>query len=92
MNDPLSLVIDRIAVRDWDGANEALQALQARDEERVETAAELRHELANAVAIVRANVEGMLDGVLEPTRERLEALREALAGITVLLEAFSKIS
>lgn len=88
MNDPLRHAIDRVAVQDWTGASEALQSLQARDDERTKAATEVRHEVANAVAIVQANLEGMLDGVLEPTQERLEALHQALTGITKILERF----
>jgi hypothetical protein len=56
------------------------------EDERARTAAEIRHDIANAVSIVQANVEGMLDGVLEPTHERLEALHQTLSGITLALE------
>lgn len=56
------------------------------DDERERMAAEIRHDVANAVAIVKANLEGMLDGVLEPTPERLEALRQTVSGITLALE------
>jgi len=60
------------------------------DDERTRTAAEIRHEIANAVSIVQANLEGMLDGVLEPTPDRLEALRQTLSGITVALERWRR--
>lgn len=60
------------------------------DDDRAKTAAEIRHEIANAVSVVQANLEGMLDGVLEPTRERLEALHHTLAGITLALERWRR--
>jgi len=60
------------------------------DDERTRTAAEIRHEIANAVSIVQANLEGMLDGVLEPTPDRLEALHQTLSGITVALERWRR--
>jgi hypothetical protein len=88
LNDSLRHAIDRIAVQDWTGANEALKSLRVRDDERAKAATEVRHEIANAVAIVQANLEGMLDGVLEPTQERLEALHQALTGIMKMLERF----
>lgn len=60
------------------------------DDERARTAAEIRHEIANAVSIVQANVEGMIDGVIEPTRERLEALHQTLSAITLALERWRR--
>lgn len=60
------------------------------EDERARSAAEIRHEIANAVSIVQANIEGMLDGVLEPTRERLEALHNTLSDITSALERWRR--
>jgi len=93
--------IDRISAHDWVGAREALKeaedplaaplthlvaVLEERERERSQSAAGIRHEIANAASILQANLEGMLDGLLEPTRERLEALHESLTGITSLLD------
>jgi len=41
--------------------------------------AELRHEIGNALSIAQANLEGMLDGIVEPSLERLEGIRDAIA-------------
>jgi hypothetical protein len=86
LNEMLQHAIECVAARDWAGADEALKALQARENDGLRSAAHVRHEIANAVSIVQANVEGMLDGVLEPSRERLEGLRHALSGITTMLD------
>jgi hypothetical protein len=60
------------------------------EDERAREEDEIRHDIANAVAVLKINVEGMLDGVVEPTHERLEALREALTGITSTLERWRR--
>ncbi len=51
----------------------------------------LRHEIGNMVTIAQANVEGMIDGVVEPTLERLEAVRDALASASRLLKEFAAL-
>lgn len=61
------------------------------EDERVKAATEVRHEIVNAVSVVQANLEGMLDGVVEPTRERLQTLHQALAGVTTLLDRLRQL-
>jgi two-component system sensor histidine kinase BaeS len=55
-------------------------------ESRRIAAQSLRHEIGNMVTIAQANVEGMIDGVVEPTLERLESVRDALASASRLLK------
>lgn len=93
--------LDLASARDWDSARALLQTiddplarrLQAfveqieRDEEsRRRSAAAMRHEIGNALAIVQANLEGVIDGVLEASQERLAGMREALAAAGALLD------
>lgn len=85
---------------DWEGAKRSLEHLedpivprlmslmteqQRREKERSEAQAVARHELGNAISIAQANIEAMVDGVLEPTAERLAAIRDALQSSGVLL-------
>jgi signal transduction histidine kinase len=49
------------------------------------TAAELIHEIRNALAVARANVEGVLDGKLEPTHDRLRSVLQALHQVEALV-------
>ncbi len=58
----------------------------AADELQRSSEQSLRHEIGNMVTIAQANVEGMIDGVVEPTLERLEAVRDALASASRLLK------
>src|SRR5690348_3981729 len=86
---------------DWEGAKRSLEDLedpivprlmtlmteqQRREKERGEAQAVARHELGNAISIAQANIEAMVDGVLEPTAERLAAIRDALQSSGVLLD------
>jgi signal transduction histidine kinase len=86
---------------DWEGAKRSLEHLedpivprlmtlmteqQRREKERSEAQAVARHELGNAISIAQANIEAMVDGVLEPTAERLAAIRDALQSSGVLLD------
>lgn len=90
---------------DWDGAKRSLEYLedpivprltalltdqQRRERERAEMQAVVRHELGNAIAIAQANMEALVDGVLEPTSERLAAIRDAMITCGVLLEDLKK--
>ncbi len=52
-------------------------------ESRIET---LLHDVGNMLTIAQANVEGMLDGVVEPTLDRLEGIRNALASASERLQ------
>jgi len=54
------------------------------------SSAGVRHELGNLLTIAQANVEGMLDGVVEPTPERLDNVRKALAAAAVLVAEFPR--
>jgi signal transduction histidine kinase len=56
-----------------------LDRLQRYDERRRELGRAIRHDVGNLLTIAQANVEGMLDGVVEPTLDRLEGIRDALA-------------
>lgn len=86
---------------DWEGAKRSLEHLddpivprlmslmteqQRREKERSEAQAIARHELGNAISIAQANIEAMVDGVLEPTAERLAAIRDALQSSGILLD------
>lgn len=44
-----------------------------------------RHEIGNALTVARANVEGIADGVLEPTTDRYNGVREALASASMMV-------
>lgn len=46
---------------------------------RGQDADRLRHEIGNLLTVAQANLEGMIDGVVEPTLDRLESIRDALA-------------
>jgi two-component system phosphate regulon sensor histidine kinase PhoR len=59
---------------------------QRREKERKEAHAVARHRLGNAISIAQANVEALADGVLEPTRERLYAIRDALQSSGAMLD------
>jgi len=87
--------------RDWTAARAALQAdagplaerlsalfadLDRQDEARRRSTAHLRHEIGNALTIVQANLEGVIDGVLEPTKERMSGIRDALASASAALK------
>ena len=90
---------------DWEGAKRSLEHLedpivprlmtlmteqQRREKERSEAQAVARHELGNAISIAQANIEAMVDGVLEPTAERLAAIRDALQSSGVLLDGLKR--
>ena len=46
----------------------------------------LAHEMRNELAVVKANLEGFIDGKLEPTRERLLGIIQALSQLDALIE------
>lgn len=60
-------------------------------EKRAGRAKSLRHEIGNMLTIAQANLEGMLDGVVEPTLERLESVRDALAAASDHLKTLSSL-
>lgn len=68
-----------------------LDRLQRSDEARRFAEQALRHEVGNMLTIAQANVEGMLDGVVDPTLDRLEGIRDALAGASERLRAFALV-
>ena len=93
--------IDLLALQDWDAAKAALEAsktpdalrlyalvteLEQREVSRHEAAAFLRHEVGNALSIVRANLEAIIDGVLPATPERLRGMHAALTSAIALMD------
>jgi signal transduction histidine kinase len=105
MRERLLHALDLSMLGDWDGAKRSLEDLddpvvprliallteqQRRERERAELQAAARHELGNALSIAQANVEALVDGVLEPTPERLAAIRDAMIACGVLLEDVKK--
>jgi hypothetical protein len=105
VNAELLRALDLATARDWAGAKAALlhvddpvatrlagviADLDHRDEARRRSTADLRHEIGNALTIVQANLEGVIDGVLEPTKERLAGMRDALAAAGAALENFGR--
>lgn len=90
---------------DWEGAKRSLEHLddpivprlmalmteqQRREKERGDAQAIARHELGNAISVAQANIEAMVDGVLEPTIDRLAAIRDALQTSGTLLDDLKK--
>jgi two-component system, OmpR family, sensor histidine kinase BaeS len=99
--------LDLAMLGDWEGAKRVLEHLddpivsrlialmteqQRRENERAQKLSISRHELGNALSIAQANVEAMVDGVLEPTRERLSGIRDALQHCGALLVDLKKHS
>lgn len=93
--------LDLGVLGDWEGAKRTLEQVedpivprllsllteqQRREKERKEAHAVARHRLGNAISIAQANVEALADGVLEPTRERLNAIRDALQSSGAMLD------
>lgn len=101
MTPELLRALDLAIAHDWAGATAALQNqtdpdaerlsglfadLDRQDESRRRSTAHARHEIGNALTIVLANLEAVIDGVLEPTAERLAAMRDALTAAGAALE------
>jgi two-component system sensor histidine kinase BaeS len=97
--------LDLAILRDWQGAKAALESLDdpraARlfslvselddyDARRRKGDAHLRHEIGNALSIVRASLEGIIDNVVPATPERLKGMSEALVAASVLLDDLRK--
>lgn len=53
--------------------------------ERTRARADVRHDVSNLMTVAQANVEGMLDGIVEPTPQKLENVRRALASAAALM-------
>jgi signal transduction histidine kinase len=96
-------VLDLATLRDWHGAKAALETLDdaaaARlfglvseldhyEEQRRKADSHLRHEIGNALSIVRANLEAIIDGILPATPERLKGMSDALSEASLLLDDF----
>jgi signal transduction histidine kinase len=94
-------VLDLATLRDWRGAKAALQSLDDpiasrlfslvseldhQESERRKASVHLRHEIGNALSIVRANLEGIADRVLPASPERLKGMSDALAEASLLLD------
>jgi signal transduction histidine kinase len=101
MQPELLHVLDLATLRDWGGAKAVLEALDdpvaarlyaliseldLHDDRRRKATTNLRHEIGNALSIVRANLEGIIDGVLPASPQRLNGMREALAAASLLLD------
>ena len=63
---------------EWASAQETLQLLQAAFSHAGSDIGE-RHNIANALAIAQANIQSIREGVMEPTPQRLQNVRDALA-------------
>jgi len=59
--------------------------------EQRERAESVRHEIGNMLTIAQANLEAMLDGVVEPTLDRLEGVRDALASASEQLKELAAV-
>lgn len=107
MNERVLHALDLGMLGDWDGAKRSLEDVddpivprltalltdqQRRERERAEVQAIARHELGNAISIAQANMEALVDGVLEPTPERLAAIRDAMITCGHLLQDLKKQS
>ena len=102
MTDPELLhVLDLATLRDWHGAKAALEAMDGaaaarlfglvseldhHEERRRKADGHLRHEIGNALSIVRANLEAIIDGILPATPERLKGMSDALSEASLLLD------
>lgn len=53
---------------------------------------ELIHEMRNELAVASANLEALVDGKLDPTRERLLAIIQALSQLDALIEDLRVLS
>jgi signal transduction histidine kinase len=96
-------VIDLLTLQDWSGAKAALETskepeaprlyalaaeLDHRGEQERKANALLRHEVGNALSIVRANLEGIIDEVLPVTRERLASMHDALGSAILVIDDY----
>jgi hypothetical protein len=94
-------VLDLATLRDWHGAKAALEAiddptatrlfglvseLDHHEEQRRKSDTHVRHEIGNALSIVRANLEAIIDEILPATQERLKGMSDALSEASVLLD------
>ncbi len=102
MTDPELLhVLDLATLRDWLGAKATLETLDdavaARlfglvseldhhEEQRRKADSYLRHEIGNALSIVRANLEAIIDEILPATPDRLKGMSDALSEASLLLD------
>ncbi len=101
VRDAVLHALDLAAVRSWDAAKAVLESLddpvagrafllvaelERVEERRKRTLATVRHEMGNALAIVRANLEGITDGVLPQTPERVNGILESVASLSALLD------
>ena len=101
MDERILHALDLAAVGEWDDARRAVEGiaepvavrllatfdeLRRCEANRTRVRAAVRHELSNVLTIAQANVEGMLDGVVEPTPQRLENVRSALATAAELMK------
>lgn len=93
--------LDLAVMRDWGESKSLAEAfdspvanrlflllsdIEEREAARARQLSNVRHEIGNALSIVQANLEGMVDGILEPTNDRLNALLNALATASIMLD------
>lgn len=93
--------LDLGVLGDWEGAKRSLEHVhdpivprllalfteqQRRERQRAEAYAVARHRLGNSISIAQANIEALADGVLQPTGERLRAIRDALQTSGAMLD------
>lgn len=98
--------LDLAAARKWDEARHAVEGvedpiaaqlltlfeeLRRCDAEQKRSHAAVRHELGNLLTIAQANVEGMIDGMVEPTAQRLDNVRKALAAAALLVSEPARV-
>jgi signal transduction histidine kinase len=94
-------VLDLATLRDWHGAKAALETMDGaaaarlfgliseldhHEERRRKADSHIRHEIGNALSIVRANLEAIIDGILPATPERLKGMSDALSEASLLLD------
>jgi hypothetical protein len=94
-------VLDLATLRDWHGAKAALETMEDpaatrlfglvseldhHEERRRKSDSYLRHEIGNALSIVRANLEAIIDEILPATPERLKGMSDALSEASLLLD------
>jgi hypothetical protein len=106
MDGRLLHALDLAILRDWPGAKAVLEPLgdpvasrlfslvselDDREERRRKTDTHLRHDIGNALSIVRANLEGIIDGVLPSTPQRLKGMSDALSAASLLLDDLRKV-
>jgi hypothetical protein len=98
-------VLDLATLRDWQGAKAALETmndaaatrlfglvseLDHHEDRRRKADSYLRHEIGNALSIVRANLEAIIDGILPATPERLKGMGDALTEASLLLDGLGQ--